>query len=77
MTDPRTEAARYSNGGPSDPQGTRTWDEFTEGCRLLTRAMAERLGFWNEGLAQYETTADTLIRRGLIEREDAHIDDCD
>jgi hypothetical protein len=40
------------------------------------RAEAARIGFWDEGLAQYETTADTLIRRGLIEREDVHIDDC-
>lgn len=41
------------------------------------RTEAARIGFWDEGLAQYETTADTLIRRGLIEREDLHIDDCD
>lgn len=77
MTDPRTEAVHYAHGGPIEQQGSRTWDEFTDGCRLLTRAMAERLGFWNEGLAQYETTADTLIRRGLIEREDDPTHECD
>lgn len=41
------------------------------------RTEAARIGFWDEGLAQYETTADLLTRRGLIQREDAHIDDCD
>lgn len=41
------------------------------------RAEAARIGFWDEGLAQYETTADTLIRRGLIEREETDVGDCD
>lgn len=66
LTDLRAEATRYANGGPIDKQGTGTWDEFTDGCRLLTRAMAERLGFWDEGLGNWRE-----------EREDANHDDCD
>lgn len=54
------------------------------------RAEATRIGYWNEGHAQYEAPdadllnearalAASLIARGLIEptREDTHVDDCD